>query len=188
MIVSMTGFGDATRRPRRHALRRRASLAEYRFLSRSSTSGKPYRAGTEIESTLRERLGRGSITFILKMRMDGAEAAYHVNVRRFSIPGPVAAGERNSKAWRGFAPGQPASAPASPGAARRNRRDGHARRHDPALTGKAIEKLELMRAAKGNRFSSESDEHSSDRNELAEMLKRAPFRQSRNITRSFRFA
>ncbi len=28
---------------------------------------------------LREKLGRGSITFILKMRMDSAEAAYHIN-------------------------------------------------------------------------------------------------------------
>src|SRR4029453_9283784 len=33
----------------------------------------------EIESMLREKLGRGSITFILKMRTDSAEAAYHIN-------------------------------------------------------------------------------------------------------------
>jgi uncharacterized protein (TIGR00255 family) len=34
----------------------------------------------ELESMLRESLGRGSITFILKMRSDGAEAAYHINI------------------------------------------------------------------------------------------------------------
>ena len=30
---------------------------------------------------LREKLGRGSITCILKMRQDSAEAAYHINVQ-----------------------------------------------------------------------------------------------------------
>src|SRR5690606_21471690 len=34
----------------------------------------------ELESMLRNQLGRGSITYILKMRMDSAEAAYHINV------------------------------------------------------------------------------------------------------------
>jgi uncharacterized protein (TIGR00255 family) len=34
----------------------------------------------ELESMLREKLGRGSITFILKMRSDTAEAAYHLNI------------------------------------------------------------------------------------------------------------
>ena len=33
----------------------------------------------EIETTLREKLGRGTITFILKMRIDSAAAAYHIN-------------------------------------------------------------------------------------------------------------
>src|SRR5205807_759149 len=35
----------------------------------------------ELESILRERLGRGSITFILKLRSDSAEAAYHINTQ-----------------------------------------------------------------------------------------------------------
>ena len=35
----------------------------------------------EVESMLRERLGRGSITYILKMRSDSAEAAYHINTQ-----------------------------------------------------------------------------------------------------------
>src|SRR6202044_3026014 len=35
----------------------------------------------ELETVLRERLGRGSITYILKMRTDSAEAAYHVNTK-----------------------------------------------------------------------------------------------------------
>src|SRR5205823_10552806 len=35
----------------------------------------------ELESILRERLGRGSITYILKLRSDSAEAAYHINTQ-----------------------------------------------------------------------------------------------------------
>jgi uncharacterized protein (TIGR00255 family) len=33
----------------------------------------------ELETLLREQLGRGSITYILKMRLDSAAAAYHIN-------------------------------------------------------------------------------------------------------------
>src|SRR5205085_6258343 len=33
----------------------------------------------ELETQLRANLGRGSITYILKMRTDSAEAAYHIN-------------------------------------------------------------------------------------------------------------
>src|SRR5207237_7048103 len=34
----------------------------------------------ELETLLREQLGRGSVTYILKMRSDSAEAAYKINV------------------------------------------------------------------------------------------------------------
>ena len=82
MIISMTGFGDA------HADRDGTHYAvEIRSLNNryfkpiiklpESVSGLE----PELESMLREKLGRGSITYILKMRSDSAEAAYHINTQ-----------------------------------------------------------------------------------------------------------
>ena len=81
MIVSMTGFGDATaeRNGTHYAVEIRS--LNNRFykpvikLPESLGGLEP-----ELESMLREKLGRGSITFSLKMRSDSAEAAYHLNV------------------------------------------------------------------------------------------------------------
>ena len=78
----MTGFGDA------HADRDGTHYAvEIRSLNNryfkpiiklpESVSGLE----PELESMLREKLGRGSITYILKMRSDSAEAAYHINTQ-----------------------------------------------------------------------------------------------------------
>src|SRR5258708_8728528 len=80
MIVSMTGFGDATaERDGTHYAVEIRSLNNRFFkpvikLPESLSGLEP-----ELESLLRESLGRGSITFILKMRSDSAEAAYHIN-------------------------------------------------------------------------------------------------------------
>jgi len=81
MIVSMTGFGDATaeRNGTHYAVEIR-SLNNRFFkpvikLPESLSGLEP-----ELESLLREKLGRGSVTFILKMRSNSAEAAYHLNV------------------------------------------------------------------------------------------------------------
>jgi uncharacterized protein (TIGR00255 family) len=82
MIISMTGFGDA------HAERNGTHYAvEIRSLNNryfkpviklpESVSGLE----PELESMLREKLGRGSITYILKTRSDSAEAAYHINTQ-----------------------------------------------------------------------------------------------------------
>lgn len=81
MIVSMTGFGDATaeRNGTHYAVEIRS--LNNRFykpvikLPESLSGLEP-----ELEAMLREKLGRGSITFILKMRSDSAEAAYHLNL------------------------------------------------------------------------------------------------------------
>ena len=81
MIVSMTGFGDATsERDGTHYAVEIRSLNNRFFkpvikLPDSLSGMEP-----EIETMLREKLGRGSITYILKMRLDSAEAAYHINV------------------------------------------------------------------------------------------------------------
>src|SRR5205823_8117972 len=82
MIVSMTGFGDATaeRNGTHYAVEIR-SLNNRFFkpvikLPETISGLEP-----ELESLLREALGRGSITYILKMRSDSAEAAYHINTQ-----------------------------------------------------------------------------------------------------------
>src|SRR3954463_3427571 len=80
MIVSMTGFGDATaERGGTHYSVEIRSLNNRYFkpvirLPETVSGLEP-----ELESALRERLGRGSVTFVLKMRSDTAEAAYHIN-------------------------------------------------------------------------------------------------------------
>jgi uncharacterized protein (TIGR00255 family) len=82
MIVSMTGFGDATaENDGTHYAVEIRSLNNRFFkpvikLPETISGLEP-----ELESMLREALGRGSITYILKMRMDSAEAAYHINTQ-----------------------------------------------------------------------------------------------------------
>ncbi len=80
MIISMTGFGDAyaQREGTHYAVEIRALNNRY-FKSTIKLPEPVSGLEPEIESTLRERLGRGSITFILKMRVDSADAAYHIN-------------------------------------------------------------------------------------------------------------
>jgi uncharacterized protein (TIGR00255 family) len=80
MIVSMTGFGDATaERDGTHYAVEVRSLNNRFFkpvikLPETISGLEP-----ELETMLRDKLGRGSITYVLKMRSDSAEAAYHIN-------------------------------------------------------------------------------------------------------------
>jgi uncharacterized protein (TIGR00255 family) len=82
MIVSMTGFGDA-------AAERAGTHYSVEIRSLNNRFFKPviklpdHVSGLEpeLETMLREQLGRGSITYILKMRTDSAEAAYHINTQ-----------------------------------------------------------------------------------------------------------
>src|SRR5262245_1889012 len=82
MIVSMTGFGDAAaERGGTHYAVEIRSLNNRFFkpvikLPESISGLEP-----EIETMLRTQLGRGSITYILKIRTDSAEAAYHINTQ-----------------------------------------------------------------------------------------------------------
>ncbi len=82
MIISMTGFGDATaeRDGTYYAVEIRSLNNRYFKpvikLPETISGLEP-----ELESMLREKLGRGSITYILKMRSDSAEAAYHINTQ-----------------------------------------------------------------------------------------------------------
>ena len=82
MIVSMTGFGDATgERDGTHYAVEVRSLNNRFFKSTIKLPDNVSGLEPEVESTLREQLGRGSITFILKIRTDSAEAAYHINTK-----------------------------------------------------------------------------------------------------------
>jgi uncharacterized protein (TIGR00255 family) len=80
MIVSMTGFGDATaERGGTHYAVEIRSLNNRFYKPVIKLPDAVSGLEPELESMLRERLGRGSITYILKMRADSAEAAYHIN-------------------------------------------------------------------------------------------------------------
>ncbi|HEY8746901.1 MAG TPA: YicC/YloC family endoribonuclease [Tepidisphaeraceae bacterium] len=76
----MTGFGDATRESGgTHYSIELRSLNNRFFKSTIKLPDNVSGLEPELESMLREALGRGSITFILKTRSDSAEAAYHIN-------------------------------------------------------------------------------------------------------------
>jgi uncharacterized protein (TIGR00255 family) len=80
MIVSMTGFGDAyTECKGTHYAVEIRSLNNRYFKSVIKMPEAVSGLEPELETLLREKLGRGSITFIVKMRTDSAEAAYHIN-------------------------------------------------------------------------------------------------------------
>ena len=81
MIVSMTGFGDASAESggTHYAVEIR-SLNNRFFKPVIKLPDIISGLEPELESMLREQLGRGSITYILKMRSESAEAAYHINV------------------------------------------------------------------------------------------------------------
>ena len=80
MIVSMTGFGDASseRNGTHYAVEIRALNNRF-FKSIIKLPDNVSGLEPELETTLRQQLGRGSITYIFKMRTDSAEAAYHIN-------------------------------------------------------------------------------------------------------------
>ena len=80
MIVSMTGFGDASaERGGTHYAVEIRSLNNRFFKPVIKLPENVSGLEPELETQLRESLGRGSITYILKMRQDSAEAAYHIN-------------------------------------------------------------------------------------------------------------
>lgn len=81
MIVSMTGFGDASgERDGVHYAIEIRSLNNRFFKAVIKLPEALAGLEPELESSLRKRLGRGSITYVLKMRMDSADAAYHINM------------------------------------------------------------------------------------------------------------
>src|SRR5215813_10806417 len=82
MIVSMTGFGDASAEESgTHYSVEIRSLNNRFFKPVIKLPDNVAGMEPEIETVLRQKLQRGSITYILKMRTDSAEAAYHINTQ-----------------------------------------------------------------------------------------------------------
>jgi uncharacterized protein (TIGR00255 family) len=178
MIVSMTGFGDATaEREGTHYAVEIRSLNNRFFKPVIKLPETVSGLEPELESMLREALGRGSITYILKMRSDSAEAAYHIN-----IPALKAYLEqlREVKGLHDFVQIDLAGLMQLPGVCQEPRDEtDEIARHGPVvreLTTKAIAKLDAMRRREGEGLFAELMKHV---NLIAASLKeigaRAPF-------------
>jgi len=177
MIISMTGFGDA------HADRDGTHYAvEIRSLNNryfkpiiklpESVSGLE----PELESMLREKLGRGSITYILKMRSDSAEAAYHINTQALKS---YLEQLQTVKGIDRLVQIDLASLVQLPGVCQEPRDDtDEMERRGPIvreLTAKAIVKLNAMRTREGEQLFNELMRHVGViAANLAEIAKRAP--------------
>jgi uncharacterized protein (TIGR00255 family) len=177
MIVSMTGFGDASgERDGTHYAVEIRSLNNRFFKPIIKLPDNVSGLEPELESALRERLGRGSITFILKMRSDSAEAAYHIN-----LPALKAYLEQlqSVKGLDRFVQIDLASLVQLPGVCQEPRDEGdEIERHGPfvrELTKKAIEKLDAMRRREGQALFEELMRHVRlIGDNLKEIQKRAP--------------
>ncbi len=176
MIVSMTGFGDASlERDGTHYSVEIRSLNNRFFKPIIKLPDNVSVLEPEIESTLREKLQRGSITFILKMRVESADAAYVIN---------TAALQAYIKQLQAFSgPGTTidlAALLALPGVTQ----DPHDQSEELARHGTAIrecykagiEKLLLMRQREGQALFADLMKHAAVvTTNLAEISKRAPF-------------
>src|SRR3954447_6368215 len=177
MIISMTGFGDATaERDGTHYAVEIRSLNNRFFKPVIKLPENVQGLEPELETILREKLVRGSITYILKMRLDSAEAAYHINTAALTA---YIAQLQQIKGLDGMIQIDLASLLQLPGVCQEPRDDSdELERHGDTvrkLTGQAIEKLNGMRAREGQSLFTELMRHTkviSDN--LAEIAKRAP--------------
>jgi uncharacterized protein (TIGR00255 family) len=178
MIVSMTGFGDATaERDGTHYSVEIRSLNNRFFKAVIKLPDIVSGLEPEIETVLRERLGRGSITFILKMRMESAEAAYLINTQALDA---YLAQLQKIKGVNGNLNIDLGALLALPGVCQEPRDEtDEIERHGPKvreLTRKAIDKLHAMRAREGEALFNDLMKHAKViQSSLAEIAKRAPF-------------
>jgi uncharacterized protein (TIGR00255 family) len=151
MIVSMTGFGDATaQRGGTHYAVEIRSLNNRYFKPVVKLPDAVSGLEPELESMLRGKLGRGSVTFILKMRTDSAEAAYHLNV---AVLQSYVEQLHQVRGLGEHVRIDLASLVSLPGVCQEPRDEGdEIELHGPTireLTGKAIAKLNVMRNKEG---------------------------------------
>jgi uncharacterized protein (TIGR00255 family) len=178
MIISMTGFGDATaeRNGTHYAVEVR-SLNNRFFKPVIKLPENVSGLEPEIETMLRDKLGRGSITFILKMRLDSADAAYHVNTAALES---YLAQLRQVKGLDGVARIDLASLMQLPGVCQepRDESDEIAKHGDVVreLVNKSIEKLNNMRSREGQSLFNDLMKHLKlIAAELSQIQTRAPF-------------
>jgi uncharacterized protein (TIGR00255 family) len=178
MIVSMTGFGDATtERDGTHYAVEIRSLNNRFFKAAIKLPENVSGLEPELESMLREALGRGSITYILKMRSDSAEAAYHINTQALKA---YLEQLQTIKGLDRFVQIDLASLVQLPGVCQEPRDEtDEIARHGPVvreLTEKAIGKLDGMRRREGEALFSHLMNHANViASNLKEIQARAPF-------------
>lgn len=178
MIVSMTGFGDATGEHNgTHYSVEIRSLNNRFFKAIIKLPEHVSGLEPELETTLREQLGRGSITYILKMRTESAEAAYHINTHalKFYMQQLQAMRELDKTAHIDVA-----SLLSLPGVCQEPRDEtGEIAKHGPLvreLTKGAIRKLMGMRQREGQALFEDLMKHAKYiASHLQEIEKRAPF-------------
>ncbi|HEX8521182.1 MAG TPA: YicC/YloC family endoribonuclease [Tepidisphaeraceae bacterium] len=178
MIVSMTGFGDGTaERDGTHYAVEIRSLNNRFFKSVIKLPENVSGLEPELETLLREHLGRGSITYILKMRTDSAEAAYHINTQALKA---YLEQLQQVKGLDRLVTIDLAALVALPGVCQEPRDDtDELAKHGPAIrdiSKQAIAKLEAFRAREGQSLFAELMRHIKIIGDnLKEIAARAPF-------------
>lgn len=179
MIVSMTGFGDATaERDGTHYSVEIRSLNNRFFKAAIKLPDNVSGLEPELEAMLREQLGRGSITFILKMRSETAEAAYLINTQ--AINAYIEQLQKIKSADGTKLNIELGALLALPGVCQEPRDEtDEIERHGPMvreLAGKAIVKLNAMRAREGEALFKDLMKHAAViSTALSEIATRAPF-------------
>jgi uncharacterized protein (TIGR00255 family) len=178
MIVSMTGFGDATaEKDGTHYSVEIRSLNNRFFKASIKLPENVSGLEPELETMLREQLGRGSITYILKMRSETAEAAYLINTRALEA---YLEQLHKIKSPNGPFNVDLGALLALPGVCQEPRDESdEIERHGGVvreLTVKAIVKLNTMRAREGEALFNDLMKHATViSTNLSEIAKRAPF-------------
>lgn len=178
MIVSMTGFGDATaEQGGTHYSVEIRSLNNRFYKSVIKLPDNVSGLEPELESLLREQLGRGSITYILKMRSQSAEAAYLINTQALDAYLEQLQRIKNVNGNLNIDLG---ALLALPGVCQEPRDESdEIERHGPTIreiTTRAVAKLNAMRSREGEALFKDLMKHTQViSSNLSEIAKRAPF-------------
>jgi uncharacterized protein (TIGR00255 family) len=179
MIVSMTGFGDATaERDGTHYAVEIRSLNNRFFKAVIKLPDNVSGLEPELETMLREQLGRGSITYILKTRSESAEAAYHINTH--ALDAYLEQLQKLKSASKGNLNIDLGALLQLPGVCQEPRDESdEIERHGQTireLTAKAVIKLNTMRAREGEALFKDLMKHITViSTNLSEIARRAPF-------------
>jgi len=177
MIISMTGFGDCSAENNgTHYSVEIRSLNNRFYKSTIKLPEVVSGLEPELETVLREKLGRGSITYVLKMRSNSAEAAYQINTQALKA---YVDQLQSVKGLDRLLTIDLATLAALPGVCQEPRDESdEIERHGPSIrrcTQAAIKKLEAMRQREGQSLFTELMRHGQHiSTNLAEVEKRAP--------------